>query len=118
MRMRLPELYNDYQEAKKLMSEKLPKGWEDNKQVLHYKDLPYVSKVICLDLISRHYNTPFAGYFDIEKTQELIARKYYWPMLQQDIKVYIKSCNICLASRAVCNKLYGDLKLLPVSIYW
>ena len=35
-------------------------------------------------------------------------------MLQKDVEVYIKDCNICLASKAVCHKPYGDLQLLLV----
>ncbi len=52
-------------------------GWEDIKQVLHYQSLPYVPKVIRSELISRHHDDPLAGHFGIEKTRELIAKKYY-----------------------------------------
>ena len=80
--MRLPKLYNDNKEAKKLRSEQvLPKSWEDIKQVLYYQELLYIPKVIRLKLISRYHNNPLAGHFGIEKTRKLIARKYYWPTL-------------------------------------
>ena len=83
MKMRLPELQNDNKEAKKLRSKQvLPESWEDIEQVLYYQSLPYVPKVIRLELISRYHDNPFAGHFSIKRTQELIARKYYWPMLQ------------------------------------
>ncbi len=35
-------------------------------------------------------------------------------MLQQDVEAYVKGCNVCLASKAVCHKPYRDLQLLPV----
>ncbi len=114
MRMRVLELQDDNKEAMKLRSEGLPEGWEDIKQVLHYYGLLYVSKVIRSELISRHHDDPLAGHFDIEKTRELIARKYYWPTLRRDVETYVKGCDVCLASKAVCHKLYGDLQLLPV----
>ncbi len=79
--MRILELQDNNKEAMKLRSEGLPKGWEDIKQVLHYQSFPYVPKVICLELISKYYDEPLAGHFGIEKTRELIARKYYWPTL-------------------------------------
>ncbi len=82
MRMRLPELQDDDKKARKLRSEKLSKGWEDNEQVLHYQGFLYVPKVIRSKLISRHHDNPFAGHFGIEKTKELIASKYYWSMLR------------------------------------
>ncbi len=80
--MRLPELQKDDKEAMKLRSKGLPEGWEDIEQVLHYQGLPYIPKVIHLELISRHHNDPLAGHFGIEKTCKLIARKYYWPTLR------------------------------------
>ncbi len=75
--MTLPELQDDDKEAMKLRSKGLPKGWEDIEQVLHYQGLPDVSKVICSELIIRDHDDPLAGYFGIEKTRKLIARKYY-----------------------------------------
>ncbi len=79
--MRLPKLRDDDKEAMKLRSEGLPEGWEDIKQVLHYQSLPYVLKVIRLELISRHHDDLLASYFGIEKICKLIARKYYWLIL-------------------------------------
>ncbi len=75
--MRLLELQDNDKEAMKLRSEGLSENWEDIKQVLHYQGLPYVPKVIRLELISRHHDNPLADHFGIEKTRELIARKYY-----------------------------------------
>ncbi len=77
MRMRLSELQDDDKNAKKLSSEGLPEGWENIEQVLYYQGLPYIPKVICSKLISRHHNDPLAGHFDIKKTRELIATTYY-----------------------------------------
>ncbi len=54
------------------------------------------------------------GHFGIEKTRELIARKYYWATLWQDVEAYVKGCDVCLTSKAVHHKLYGDLQSLPV----
>ncbi len=112
--MRLPELQDDDKEAMKLRSEGLLEGWENIEQVLHYHDLLYVPKVIRSELISRHYDNLLAGHFGIEKTRKLIARKYYWLTLQQDVEAYVKGCDVCLASKAVRHKPYGDLQSLPV----
>ncbi len=114
IRMRLPELQDDDKEAMKLRSEGLSEGWEDIEQVFHYQGLPYVPKVIRSELISKHHDDPLAGHFGIEKTRELIARKYYWPTLRRDVEVYVKGCDVCLASKAVRHKPYGDLQSLPV----
>ncbi len=97
MRMRLSELEDDNKKAKKkLRSKGLPKVWEDLKEVFHYEDLLFVPKVICLELISKHHNNLLAGYFDIEKTREMIACKYYWLM-----QVYVKGYDVCLVLKSV-----------------
>ncbi len=80
----------------KLRSEGLPEGWEDIEQVLYYQGLPYISKVIHSKLISRHHDDFFTSHFGIEKTCELIARKYYLPTLWRDVKAYVKGCDVCL----------------------
>ncbi len=102
----------------KLRSEGLPKGWKDIEQVLHYHGFLYILKVIRSELILRTHNDPLAVYFGIEKICELIARKYYWPTLWQDVKAYVKGCEVCLASMVVRHKPYGDLQSLPVPTHW
>ena len=66
--MRLPEFQDDNKEAKKLRSKGLLEGWEDIKQMFYYQGLPYVSKVICSEQISKHYNKSLIDHFGIEKT--------------------------------------------------
>ena len=67
-----------------------------------------------MELISRHYDDPLAGHFEIDKTRELIARKYYRPSLRTDVDAYVKACDVCLACKVVRHKPYRDLQLLPV----
>ena len=82
--------------------------------MLQYGGLLFISEIIQSELISRYYDNPFAGYFGIDKTQELISRKYYWPTLRRDVEAYIKGCDVCLASKAIWHKPYGNLQTLPV----
>ena len=74
-------------------------------------------EIIQTELISRHHNNLLAGHFGIEKTQKLVARKYYWSTFCHDVKYYVKVCNICLALKAVRHKPYDDLQYLPICIY-
>ncbi len=71
-------------------------------------------EIIRMKLISRHHNNTLVGHFGIKKTWELIARKYYWPTLRTDVEFYINGCNVCLASKSVMHKPYGNLQSLPV----
>lgn len=100
------------------MSENLSKYWKDIKGVLHYQRLFYVSKTICFKLINRQYNNPLVGNFGMTKIHEFIPRKYFWPMLCHNVKVYIKACDICLLSKTVCHKLYDNFQSLLILTYW
>ena len=84
-------------------------AYEEIDGVLHHQRLPFVPKAIRIELISQHHDDPLAGHFGIDKTKELIGRKYYWPSLRKDVEAYIKGCDICLGSKAVRHKSYGNL---------
>ena len=114
MRLRLVELQVEDGQARKIRAEKLGRNWEDSDGILHHQGLPYVPEIIRTELISRHHDDPLAGHFGIEKTRELVARKYYWETLRHDVEVYVRGCDICLASKAVRHKPYGNLQQLPV----
>ena len=81
IRLRLLDLQSDNNQVRKLRAADLLKRWEDIERVLQYGGLPNISEIIRLELISQHYDNLLAGHFGIDKTKELIARKYYWPTL-------------------------------------
>ena len=116
MRLRLHELQAEDEQARKLRADQQlgQQGWDNIDGVLHHQGLPYVPEIIRTELISRHHDDPLAGHFGIEKTRELIARKYYWPTLRHDVEDYVRGCDICLALKAVRHKPYGDLQSLPI----
>ena len=57
------------------------------------------------------------GILALKKTQELVARKYYWEILCHNVEIYVKGCDVCLVSKAVKDKLYKNLQQLPVPTY-
>ena len=115
MRLRLFELQEKDEETKRLRgSAGIPEDWEDVEGVLQYQRLPYVPEIIRSEVISRHHNDPLARHFGIDKTRKLVGRKYYWPSLRKDVENYVRGCDVCLASKAVRHKPYGDLQSLSV----
>ena len=115
MRLQLSELQENDEEAKLLRGVAgLPKGWEDVKEVLQYQGFPYVPKIIRSEAISRHHDDSLTEHFGIDKTRELIGRKYYWPSLRRDVESYVRGCDVCFASKTVRQKPYGDLQSLPI----
>ena len=118
MRLHLPELQENDEEAKVLRgSAGLPKDWKDVEGVLQYRGLPYMPEIIRSKVISCQHNDLLAGHFGIDETRELISRKYYWPSLRRDIETYVRGCDVCLTSKIVRHKPYGDLQSLPVSTH-
>ena len=68
---------------------------------INYQGLLNVSKIIKTELINKHHDDQLAGYFGIDKTQELVAKKYYWETFRHNVEVYVRDCDICLASKTV-----------------
>ena len=68
-----------------------------------------MSKIVRSKLISKQHNDLLVGYFRINKMLELIGRKYFWPSLRRDVEIYVRGCDICLTSKVVRHKPYGDL---------
>ena len=114
MRLRLSELQESDDEARKIRAEGLKSDYEEVDGVLHHQGLPFVPETIKTELISRHHNDPLAGHFGIDKTRELVGRKYYWPSMRKDVENYVRGCDVCLASKAVRQKPYGDLQSMLV----
>ena len=116
MRLRLAKLQQSDEEAWKIRAKGL-EGYKEVDQVLHHQGLPFIPEVIQTELISRHHNDPLARHFGIDKSRELIGRKYSWPSLRKDVEAYVKGCDVCLASKAVRHKPNGNLQALPVPNY-
>ena len=108
MRLRLQELHKNDLKAQELRQQKA-NGYEEINKILHHQGLPFVLEAIWTELITRHHNDPLDAHFGIEKTCKLLGRKYYWPTLRHNVEAYVKGCDVCLASKAVHHKPYGDL---------
>ena len=77
MRLQLPEFQDKDEEAKILRAAGFPENWEDLEGILQYQGLAYVLEIIRSEVINRHHNNLLARYFGIDKTRELVSRKYH-----------------------------------------
>ena len=114
IKLRLAELQESNNKAHKIRAKGLKNKDEEVDRILHHQKLPFIPKTIQIELISWYHDDFLAGHFGIDKTKELVSRKYYWLSLQRDIQAYVKGCNVCLASKAVRHKPYGDFKTLSI----
>ena len=108
IRLRLVELQESDKEAQKIGIKGL-NGYEKLNGILYQQGLLVILEVIWTKIICRHHDDLLAGYFGIDKTKNLVGQKYYWPSLQRDIEAYVKGCDVCLGSKAVRHKFYGNL---------
>ena len=46
-------------------------------------------------LLTENYNTPYAGHFGAQKTQEMTERHWVWPGLARDAREFVRSCPTC-----------------------
>ena len=57
-----------------------------------------------------HHDQPAYGHPGISRTLELTARRYWWPRMSQDVKVYVKGCMDCQR-----NKVNNRARKAPLS---
>ena len=86
--------------------------------MLQFQELPYVPEIIRSKQINCHHNDSLTRHFDIDKREELVGRKYYWLSLKKDVEAHVWRCDVCLSSKVVKHKPYGDLQFLPIPTYW
>ena len=74
------------------------KNWTFDKQgILRNGNGIYVpgDEALRQELLSKCHNDPLAGHFGIDKTIDLIKRKYYWEGIPKDVKDYVSTCDLC-----------------------
>lgn len=89
----------------------------DFRDLLRYNELLYVSEEESLraELVKRHHDDILASHFEVEKTIELIERKYYWKGISQSIKNYVSTCDICQRVKTSRHCSYEEMQALSHS---
>src|SRR5436189_1329003 len=84
--------------------------------LLYYKGRIVVplQKSLIQELLYLYHDDQFSGHWGIEKTKELLERKFYWPKLAVDVREYVLTCHICQNISIPRHKPYGKLEPLPV----
>ena len=64
-------------------------------------------------LLRLHHNKPTAGHWGVQKTMELLQRKFKWEGIRSNIKEYIQIYPIYQGNNAPKHKPYSKLEPLP-----
>jgi RNase H-like domain found in reverse transcriptase/Reverse transcriptase (RNA-dependent DNA polymerase)/Integrase zinc binding domain/Chromo (CHRromatin Organisation MOdifier) domain/Retroviral aspartyl protease len=84
--------------------------------ILYNDDVIYIPnnrKLITL-LISEAHDVVVGGHVGLNKTYEILKRKFYWPRMQANIQKYISSCQKCQENKSVNSSPIGLLQPLPI----
>ena len=89
-------------------------AWCKHKGILHFVGKLYVPPEggACAEVLWSNHDDPLVGHFRYARTLELIRRKYYWPHMAKEIKVYTKSCTACQQAKPTRHKPYRELQSL------
>jgi hypothetical protein len=59
------------------------------------------------------------GYYGVDRTVDVLKRKYYWPGLRANVHKYIRHCAACQLNKIRRYKPWGELvPLLVASTAW
>ena len=66
-------------------------------------------------IMESEHDIRMAGHMGMDKTMELVDRKFYWPEMAMDIEDYVRSCEDCQKNKASQHKRHGALHPLELS---
>jgi hypothetical protein len=85
--------------------------WSMEQDLVLYRGKVYIPKEpeIRRELVQLHHDTPVAGHLGRWKTQELIARNYWWPGITKYVAEYVKGCDKCQRNKIIPQQPVGKL---------
>lgn len=116
MRLKLQELQKIDPKVQKLKQDS--EDYKETDGILYYQSLSFVPEVIKTKITSHYYNNLSADQFGIKKTRTLVACKNYQATFWHDVKAYVQSFDVCLASKIVRYKPYDNLQSLLVLTHY
>jgi hypothetical protein len=69
---------------------------------------------IRLATLAENHHCKVAGHFGQHKTYERMTQNFYWSKMEDDVRDYVRSCDISQRDKASCHKKYGLLQPLDI----
>ena len=97
---------------RELMEQKSPPSYSRSEDgLLLYKRRLYVPNQRSLigELLTLYHDDPHAGHWGVDKTLELLKRKFFWKNMRVDVEDYVRTCPVCQGNAIGTHKPYGRL---------
>ena len=90
--------------------------WREEGRLMLKEEKVYVpkDKVLRVEIIRLHHNTPMEGHGGQWKTAKMVTRNFWWPGVIREVKRYVEECNTCQCNKNCTEQPAG--KLMPNSI--
>ena len=85
------------------MLDQKEKTWQESEDgIVTWGERIYIprDKKLREEIMRMNHDSMMAGHPGRFKTQELITRNYWWPLIQSDIKKYINGCEVCQRTKS------------------
>jgi hypothetical protein len=77
-------------------------------------DLLVIPKSMVRFVLEQAHDTPIAGHFGIKRTLETLRSRFYWKTLDQDVKNYVRTCDMCQFKKADSRRKEGLMVTMPI----
>ena len=65
-------------------------------------------------ILVENHDVPTAGHVGINRTVDLIKRKYWWRGIWSDVVAYVRSCPVCQLTKSDNLKKAGEMQPIPL----
>lgn len=66
-----------------------------------------------MKILNENHDSPLGGHLGQDKTMEVLTRDWYWPDMQNTVRRYISTCDLCQRIKPSTHRPYGLLQSLP-----
>jgi hypothetical protein len=73
-----------------------------------------VPKVLQMEVIEEAHNSTTGGHFGTDRTEAMVASRFYWKGLRPMVRRYVQGCEACQRAKPPNHKPYGLLQPLDI----
>jgi hypothetical protein len=79
-----------------------------------WKGRIYVPKAMRKKVMKSEHDSKIAGHFGRDRTMELISRNFFWPKMEDEVRMYCNECDNCQRTKAPRHAKHGLLHPLEL----